>query len=104
MKDPLTIDDIINHVSKRTLFTRIEITGKTRHSKLPFARQIVCYLAYRYTFASVMEIATAMNTTRTMVGHNYNIIANLQNDEEKSMVLDIENTLRHIKRRQRAFP
>ena len=90
-----TIDDIIFHVSKKTLYKYKDMISTSKSGKLPLVRQVVMYLCYKYTTAPVIDIADKFYTSRTMVGHNFKVIENIKktDTETADIINEIEQTL-----------
>jgi len=57
---PISFDDIMDRICKATGITRRDILSERRAVDVVFARQAVCYWAYRRTKLSFPEIAKAM--------------------------------------------
>jgi len=57
---PLTVDDIIDRISRATGITRADILSSRRDVAVVYARHAVCYWAYRRTRLSLPEIAKAI--------------------------------------------
>lgn len=92
---PLTINEIIDHVSRYYQITPEDIKGKKRTKNIVFPRQIAMYLSRELTELSFPKIGEEFgNKNHTTVIHAYEKIS-----EEMETDLQIQNEVNQLKQR-----
>lgn len=92
---PLTVSEIIDHVSRYYQITPEDIKGKKRTKNIVFPRQIAMYLSRELTELSFPKIGEEFgNKNHTTVIHAYEKIS-----EEVEMDLQVKNEVTQLKQR-----